>query len=112
MTIKSLMALVGAAALVAACAQQEEMTVVAPQPGFDKFGGGECEEGWIYVPGSVPELATCVPEDECEDPVFDTATGELICPPPIDRGDDNSPSDPGPRTPTGSSSTAGTAGRT
>ena len=54
---------------------------VAPQPVFDKFAGGACAEGWNYILGTVPELATYVPEDECRNPQVNTAMGEVICPP-------------------------------
>ena len=47
----------GAALLLAGCAQQEEPAPVRPEPMLDKFGGGTCTEGFIYVPGSVPERA-------------------------------------------------------
>ncbi|MEM9427622.1 MAG: hypothetical protein AAGA06_13075 [Pseudomonadota bacterium] len=72
----------GVIGLLAACAQQEEPPVIKPQPVYDKFGGsGSCVGGYIYVPGTVPELDECIPEDEC-DPVY-AADGSLIdCIPP------------------------------
>ena len=66
--------------LLAACAQQEEPVMVRPQPVFDKFGGGSCEGEWIYIPGSVPEFAECVPPEECE-PTASTITAVIPCPP-------------------------------
>ena len=81
------------AGMLAACVQQEEPTMVAPQPVYDKFGGGECEGDWIYVPGSVPEFGECVPPEDC-DPIFDSAGNIINCPPPRDRG----PDDPDPST--------------
>jgi hypothetical protein len=103
MTMIRLSALAGIAALLAACAQPEPPVRINPQPMFDKFGGGACEDGYIYVPGAVPEQALCIPEDECE-PTYD-ANGSLIpCPPPNrypnpnDGGDDGrSPNTPGAR---------------
>jgi hypothetical protein len=90
------------AALLAACAQEEPVTTVAPQPVFDKFGGGSCEEGFVYVPGAVPEEAKCEPED-CVD--YYDADGTLIeCPPP---GREPDGSDDSGRTP----SVPGTPGR-
>ncbi len=95
--------------LVAACAQQEEPILIAPEPVFNKFGdvsSGECVEGYIYVPGAVPE-PICIPEDECEEYV--DATGQPIeCPPPPrrdpqfpDDDDDDRPTPGRPSNPTG-----------
>lgn len=82
---------IGAAGILAACAQQEEVTVVAPQPIFDKFGNAECVEGYILVPGTAP-IPECIPEDECEEIV--TADGNVIpCPPPPGRPDDDDDDD-------------------
>ena len=81
--------LIGIAGILAACASQPEPQI-APEPMFDKFGGGTCEEGYVYIPGTVPELAECVPEDEC-DPIT-LADGSVVwdCPPPgRDPGDDD-----------------------
>ena len=97
-----LLALSGVVAIVAGCAQQEEAPVISPQPTYDKFGGGECTDGYIYVPGTAPEVDLCIPEDEC-DPVYDS-TGQIIdCPPspreprrPRDNDNDREPQ----RTPT------------
>lgn len=93
-TIK-LVALAGIAGLLAACAQQEEMTMVSPEPVFDKYGGGSCEEGYIYIPGTAPQPPQCVPEDECE--MVTVADGSVICPPPPperDRDDSDEGRDP------------------
>lgn len=84
MKIVPFLAATGVLALLAGCAQQEE-PMVRPQPVFDKFGGGSCEGDWIYVPGTAPEYAECVPPDECE-PVYDSA-GNLIDCPPVRRPD-------------------------
>ncbi|MXQ07586.1 hypothetical protein GQ651_06980 [Alphaproteobacteria bacterium GH1-50] len=89
----------GAALFLAGCAQQEEPAPVRPEPMFDKFGGGTCTEGYVYVPGSVPERAECVPDDECE-PVYDSTGAVIDCPPPrYPRRPDESDSDrtPGAR---------------
>lgn len=73
------------AALLAGCAQQEEpATMVPPQPVFDKYGGGSCEGNWVYVPGAVPELAECVPPDDCEY-IIDSTGQTFPCPPPNQR---------------------------
>ena len=97
----------GVIGLLTACAQQEEPTMVAPEPMFDKYGGGSCEGDWIYVPGTVPEFGECVPPGDCN-PVYDSAGNVIDCrPPPRERegGDDNG----GGSTPTGAagSPTAG-----
>lgn len=81
MKLMSIIACAGALGVLAACAQQEEMVMVEPQPMFDKYGGGSCEGDFIYIPGTVPEEAKCVPPDECE-PVHDTAGTIIDCPPP------------------------------
>lgn len=80
MKIVTIPAAAGVALILAACAQQEE-PMVRPQPVFDKSGQGSCEGEWIYVPGTVPELAECVPPEECE-PVYDTAGNLIDCLPP------------------------------
>lgn len=93
MKLTNIASLLAAAAFAAACAQEEQSFSVAPQPTFDKFGGGSCEEGYVYVPGTVPEESLCEPED-CE-PYYD-ADGSLIeCPPP-----GREPGDSAGRTPT------------
>lgn len=92
----NLTGLIATAGILAACAQQEEVTVVAPQPIFDKFGNAECVEGYILVPGAAP-IPECIPEDECEE--ITTADGNVIpCPPP-GRPDDHDGDDG--RDPTG-----------
>lgn len=109
MKMHVIMATVGVIGLVSACAQQEEVTLIAPQPTFDKFGNGSCDDGWIYVPGAAP-INPCIPEDECQ-PVYDAAGNVIEClPPPREHeqeGDDSS----GRQSPTGGA-TAGTASRT
>ena len=73
--------------LLSACAQQEEhLTMVSPQPVFDKYGEGSCEEGYIYVPGAA-QVPRCVPEDECIEETGLTAAN-IPCPPPYQRPDD------------------------
>ena len=85
-------ALLGVAGILSACAAQDE-PIIRPQPVFDKFGNGACEDEWIYIPGTVPALAECVPPDECVDPVYD-ANGNIIdCPPPPRRPDDDDDDD-------------------
>ena len=115
MNIVRLSALAGIALILAGCAQQEE-TMVRPQPTFDKFGNASCEGGWIYVPGTAPEYAECVPPDECE-PVYDSAGNVLECLPPPRRpsgGSDGSSSSSTrptrPSSPTGSLTAAPTGG--
>ncbi|AZQ67735.1 hypothetical protein EF888_11675 [Silicimonas algicola] len=90
MSLTKFMATLGTAAILTACAQTET-TMVRPEPVFDKYGNGSCQEGWIYTPGAAPQQL-CVPEDECLQPV-QTASG-IYCPPvyrqPQDDGrDDN-----------------------
>ncbi len=102
----------GVVALVAGCAQQEEPTMVRPEPVYNKFGSGACEGDWIYIPGTVPELDECVPPDECE-PVYDSAGNVIECLPETRRpnpdGSDDSSDSSGTsgRSPTGSTSAAG-----
>lgn len=113
-TIK-LCATLGVVGILAACAQQEEPTMVRPEPVYDKFGGsGSCEGDWIYVPGSVPQLDQCLPPDECE-PVYDTAGNVIECLPDPRRPDPSrndgtsDSSGTGGRSPTGGGGTAGTS---
>ena len=103
-------ALAGAALVLAGCAQQEEPAPVRPEPMFDKFGGGTCTEGYVYVPGTIPELAECIPDDDCE-PVYDTSGAIIDCPPPPrgvprDAGSDSSSTGTTGRDPTGAPGTA------
>ena len=61
----SMMTAITVLGVVSACAQQEEPTPITPQIVFDKFGNvssGTCEEGYIYIPGAVPE-PICLPEE-------------------------------------------------
>lgn len=103
MKLHVFMAAVGVVGLLSACAQQEEVTMVKPQPTFDKFGNGSCDEGLIYVPGA-DVVDPCVPEDECR-PVYDSAGNVLECLPPFQVQEDGDDRTVG-RSPTGS--TAGT----
>ena len=106
MNVLKVIASVGIAAVIAGCAQQEEITMVAPEPVFDKFGGGSCEEGYIYVPGAAFEPSVCVPEDECEG-IVNADGSEVPCPPPPpgrDDDDDDDDSSSG-RDPTGAPGT-------
>ncbi len=82
--------------------------MIAPQPVYDKFGGGSCEGDYIYIPGAPPRIDQCIPEDEC-DPVYDS-TGQIIeCLPPNRGRDPNDREDDprGGRNQTFSSPTAG-----
>ena len=81
MKILKVIASVSIAAVIAGCAQQEEMTMVTPEPVFDKYGGGSCEEGYVYEPGAAFEPSVCVPEDECE-PTVNADGSSVPCPPP------------------------------
>ena len=89
--------------------------MVKPEPVFDKFGnvsGGACEDGLIYVPGSVPELDECIPEDDC-DPVFDSAGNIIDCYPESrrpDPGRNDGSSGTSGRSPTGSTSSTAAGG--
>lgn len=105
MKLKPLMAVLGVVGLLSACAQQEEVTMVKPQPTFDKFGNGSCDDGWVYVPGAAP-VDPCIPEDECE-PVYDSAGNIIDCLPRFEVQEDGDRPSSGGRSPTGS-----TAGRT
>lgn len=85
----NVIAVAAIAGVLSACAQQPEL--LAPQPTFDKFGDGACEEGWVYIPGTAPQPPECIPEDEC-DPIT-LADGSVVwdCPPPPrDRDRDDS----------------------
>ncbi|MEO9825105.1 MAG: hypothetical protein ABJF50_11880 [Paracoccaceae bacterium] len=98
MKLHVFMAAVGVVGLLSACAQQEEVTMVKPQPTFDKFGNGSCDEGLIYVPGA-DVIDPCIPEDECE-PVYDSAGNVLECLPIFEVQEDNGSGTTG-RSPTG-----------
>ncbi len=98
-------ALLGATALVAACAQQPEPMTINPEPMHDKFGGGSCVAGYTYVPGAGMEADQCIPEDDCA-PSTSTAAPTPCLPPPGRGGNDSSTTSSG--RPTGSS-TPGTA---
>ena len=74
--------------VLAACAQQEEpMTMVAPEPVFDKYGTGSCDEGYVYVAGAA-QVPRCVPEDECIDST-QVGAASIPCPPPTRQRDDD-----------------------
>ncbi|MEM6610173.1 MAG: hypothetical protein AAF689_16535 [Pseudomonadota bacterium] len=92
--------------LMSACASPSpDVVLIAPQPVFEKGGGGSCPPGFIYVPGAVPELAECIPEDECEELL--TADGSAIpCGPVPGRAGDGGGSD------SSGGSATGTPGRT
>ena len=99
MSLTKFMATLGTAAILTACAQTET-TMVRPEPVFDKYGSGSCQEGWIYTPGAAP-MSQCVPEDECLQPV-QTASG-IYCPPVYQRdpGDGRDDNDRGQQSPAG-----------
>lgn len=98
MNILKTSAVLAIAGLLAACAQQEEPTgMVAPEPVFDKYGGGACSDGYVYVPGTAVQPPSCVPE-ECEGTLTSTAAQVPCPPPPPRREDDDQPSG---RQPTG-----------
>jgi hypothetical protein len=99
MKINTFIAVLGAVGLLAACAQQEETLTIKPQPTFDKFGNGSCEDGWIYVPGTAP-IDPCIPEDECE-PVYDSTGAIIECLPPQQGSQEDGGRPFTPRSPTG-----------
>ena len=104
MRILNLAAFAGVLGVLGACASQPE-PMIAPEPTFDKFGGGACEEGYVYVPGTAPQPPECIPEDDC-DPIT-LADGSVVwdCPPPPpgrDGGRDDSSTAPIRATLTGS----------
>lgn len=85
------------ASVLAACAVQP-VPMITPEPTFDKFGGGTCEDGYVYIPGTVPEFAECIPEDDCD--LITLADGSVVwdCTPPPIRERDPDPDrdrDPG-----------------
>jgi len=88
------------AVLLSACAQQETATAppIGPEPMFDKYGGGTCEEGYSYVPGATPQQALCVPED-CEATFNADGSPAIVCPPPRPGRDPDDSSDGGNRVP-------------
>ena len=106
MTPFRLIAFAGVAGLLTACAQTEAPTI-HPEPTFDKFGGGSCTDGYIYVPGAAPQNP-CIPEDECE-PVYDSAGNIIDCLPPNGRPQypNDGGSDDGGRSPDGGSDDGG-----
>ena len=76
------------AGMLTACAQQEEpMTMVGMEPVFDKYGGGSCEEGYVYIPGTATTPPVCEPE-ECEESST-VGAAAIPCPPPHSRSDDD-----------------------
>ncbi len=95
---------VALSAMLAACAQQEEpRTMVSPEPVFDKYGGGSCEEGYIYQPGTAYQPPVC--EEDC-DAAVDSTGAPIPCPPPSRRPhDDDDDSSSGGRTTPGTPST-------
>lgn len=105
MRLIDITALLGATALVAACAQQPEPMTINPEPMHDKFGGGSCVAGYTYVPGAGVESDQCIPDDECAPSTSSAAP--TPCLPPPGRGRDSSTTSSG-RTPSGS--TPGTPG--
>lgn len=92
-----LFAVMGVTGMLAACAQQEEPTIIKPQPVYNKFGEGSCEGEWVYVPGAAPQFDECVPPDECE-PVY-ASDGSLIECPERQRYPDAGGGDDGGRAP-------------
>ena len=95
-----LSAVVGIAGLLGACSQPE--TLVAPEPMFDKYGGGSCSEGYVYIPGTAQRPPECIPDDGCIPTV--NADGSVEeCPPPYRRpdsdGNDSSSTGSGTSTP-------------
>ena len=107
MNIKQIASLACVAAVLGACAQQEEAPDIRPQPVYDKYGGGSCEDGYTYIPGTTVQPDECIPDDECEPGMTSPAAG-IPCPPPRRGDDDRDDSSTTGRSPTGSGSTAGT----
>lgn len=61
-------------------------TMVNPEPTYNKMGDGECDEGYIYIPGT-PWMGECIPEpdderppDDDDDPRDPTFTGTTVPP--------------------------------
>ena len=81
-------AALGMAAMVAACSQPEPERMVTPEPVFNKYGDGACEEGYDFVAGTAAQPPVCIPDDGCT-PVYDSAGNVIDCPPPPGRGDDD-----------------------
>lgn len=79
----SAMALLG----LAACSTTPPTTMVNPEPTYNKMGEGECEEDYIYIPGT-PWMGECIPEpdderppdDDDDDPRDPTFTGTTVPP--------------------------------
>lgn len=104
---------VGIAGVLAACASQPE-PMISPEPTFDKFGSGACEEGYVYVPGTAPQPPECIPEDDCDPITLADGSVEWDCTPPPpdrDRDQDRDDSSTSGRTPTTGGSVPGTPGR-
>ena len=94
--------IIGMSALLAACSQPDQPREIRPQPVFDKFGGGSCVGGFVYVAGAAPGQAECIPEEDCN--LGTAADGSVSCLPPSERRpDDSSDGEPGrePQDPTG-----------
>ncbi len=91
-----IIALLCSAAVLAACAQQEEPApmVMSAEPVFNKMGDVVgCTDGRTYVPGTAPMEDPCAPPgDECDPDTYGTAARPMDCPPDINRNDDREPS--------------------
>lgn len=101
---------VAIAGVLAACASQPE-PMITPEPTFDKFGSGSCQEVCVCVPETAPQPPECIPEDDCDPITLADGSVEWDCqPPPPDRDWDDGYSSG--RDPATGSQVAGTAGRT
>ncbi|MFQ6548603.1 hypothetical protein AADZ90_011640 [Aestuariibius sp. 2305UL40-4] len=74
----------GMIALAGCAPRQDPQPRITPEPVFNKFGGGSCVPGYIYVPGAVPEQARCVPAGECEEVILADGSQAVQCTPPGD----------------------------
>ena len=111
MKVFDIIACVGIVGVLAACASQPE-PMISPEPTFDKFGGGACEEGFVYVPGTAPQPPECIPEDDCDPITLADGSVVLDCTPPPpnrDRDPDRDDSSTTGRDPTTGSSVPGAA---
>ena len=96
MKLVNLVAVMGMATLVVACAQQREPNIIHPEPMHDKFGGGSCIAGYTYVPGTGVQQDTCIPDDECQSSSVAGAADQCL---PGDGRNSRNPGAPGTTAP-------------
>lgn len=84
--MRILLATSAIAAMGLAACSAPPTTMVNPEPTYNKMGDGECDDGYIYIPGT-PWMGECIPEpdderppDDDDDPRDPTFTGTTVPP--------------------------------